>query len=151
MGEELSEILLTLGNGNRIKVLEDAEGVYCTSNMISTNNDESIGDLREDWKSWVKSENFEYIRKNPIDLAIVFSPRIGQDDVDVDNFAKKVVCALQNHEIDKENRYLINDDSQIQRMLVQKTSKLDKNGLITVSFRTSNLNKPMKLVSPEKI
>lgn len=133
--------------------LEGSEGYNETFNIVRTNEEEkTIEELRRDLEIWVKNELFDEIRGEDIDLAIVFEPADPDNDVDVDNFVKPVISALQNHEKDDRDRHLIEDDSQIKRLLVHKLETQDRSEpydepRLSISFREYNPKRQMIMES----
>ena len=100
------------------------------------------------------NDGFEPFRESHIDLAIIvkLSPsRLKRQDAD--NIAKVICDALKKRKGD--DRFLLNDDSQIVRLLVWKILRVEDQLYHTdsydISFRVHDRNKPMKLIQPKVI
>lgn len=135
-------------------VLEGHEGYNDTFNIVKTSKeDETIEKLRRELATWMKNEVFDKSRQKDIDLAVVFEPADEDNVIDVDNFVKPVLASLQNHDDDERDRHLIEDDSQIRRLLVHKLKAPDRiepydTPRLIVSFREYDPEKQMVMENP---
>ncbi|MFB6159479.1 MAG: hypothetical protein ABEJ95_07550 [Candidatus Nanohalobium sp.] len=160
---EIDEIRMRIQDGDytHCDVLEDADGAHLCENVLKTTKSESIEELRSEMERWLENESFDELKDEPLDLAIVVRPRIEDNgeipDVDnvgknvIDSLVKPVTSALDDHPEDKEDRYLVNDDSQFVRILMRRMNPLYKKGVITVSVREFDPDKSMKLENPEVV
>ncbi|WEL23332.1 hypothetical protein [Candidatus Nanohalovita haloferacivicina] len=155
--------------------LEDAVGRMGGFNKRLGNDGlgENIERIRRDLGMWLNNEVFDDLRDKEIDLAIVYEYWREDDAVDIDNLVKPIVSALDGssgvtvlEDSEEDEPYLVEDDSQIIRILtkkikretdqIQKDVKIDKtengdwreaHGRITISFREHDPEKPMKMVA----
>lgn len=160
---EIDEIKLRVQNGDytHCDVLEGADGAHLCSNVIKTSRPDTIEELRNEMRNWLDNESFDKFKDKPLDLAIVVRPRVESNgeipDVDnlgkniIDAFVKPVTSSLDDHPADKKDRYLVNDDTQFVRVLMRRMNPLHAKGVITVSFREFDPEKPMKLHNPEYV
>ena len=135
--------------------LEDSIGVSGNLGEVKTGNKyrkDTINAIKTDLSNWMTNNNFEPIRGQQLDLAVVIklSPyRFKKQDAD--NIAKVICDALKRRKGD--NRFLFNDDSQIIRLIIWKIQRVADPSWETdsydISFRTYDFNKPMILISPE--
>ena len=137
--------------------LEDSIGVSGDLGEVKTGSEyrkEMINTIKTNLSNWMANNNFEPIRGQQLDLAIVIklSPyRFKKQDAD--NIAKVICDALKIQRGD--NRFLFNDDSQIIRLLIWKIQRVEdplwETDSYDISFRTHDSNKPMILIHPEII
>lgn len=93
----------------------------------------------------MKNNNFDSIRNKKIDLAIViYLSERNYKNQDCDNIAKPILDAL-SHKNPNDDRYLIENDAQIIRLLIEKQlqEKIEDadNAEVYVSFREHNPDK----------
>ena len=93
------------------------------------------------------------IKDKLIDLAIVLYLDKGRYKIqDLDNVAKTVLDGIKKDKKNSKLPYLINDDSQIVRLLLYKLSRTEQKGCntsnITVSYRLHDPSLEMVLVKP---
>lgn len=110
-------------------------------------------EIRTSLKSWMNNPEFENIKEKPIDLFIAsFVNEQRNKRQDVDNIAKVVLDSIKKSK-NLNEPYLINDDSQVIRLLIQKIRKIDFKGYETesliISFREHDPNKQMILMGLE--
>ena len=110
---------------------------------------ETINTIKANLSTWMHNDGFEPFRESQIDLAIIvkLSPsRLKRQDAD--NVAKIICDALKKRKGD--DRFLLNDDSQIVRLLVWKILRVENSLYHTdsydISFRVHDSNKPMELI-----
>ena len=137
--------------------LVECLGSFENLGAVKTGNDykkEMIAIIKQDLANWMMNEDFDSIKAESIDLAIVakVSPyRMGNQDTD--NIAKVICDALKQQKGDP--RFLFDDDCQIVRALVWKIQRAEYEGYDTdsysISFRKHDSNKPMELLQPEII
>lgn len=133
--------------------LEDSIGVSGDLGEVKTGSEyrkETINTIKTNLSNWMANNNFEPIRGQQLDLAIVIklSPyRFKKQDAD--NIAKVICDALKKRKGD--NRFLFNDDSQIIRLLIWKIQRIEdplwETDGYDISFRIYDSSKPMELVS----
>lgn len=145
------------------KVLMRSEGSHSAFNKVirSDNLNENVERLKGDFRNWLKNAPFDEFKKQDIDVAIVYQYTDDNHALDGDNLVKPIISTLENH--DEGDFYLVEDDSQIKKILV-KTEKTDSlmqdnvkidltdrgqwreaHGRVIVSFRKHS-EKPMRLV-----
>ena len=132
--------------------LEDSAGVCGGRGVVRTGSKyrkETINAIKTNLSNWMANNDFEPIRGSQLDLAIVIklSPnRLNRQDID--NIAKVICDALKKRKGD--NRFLINDDSQIIRLLIWKVKRkedpLYDTDSYDISFRIHDSTKPMNLL-----
>ena len=137
--------------------LTDSIGVSGNLGEIRTGSryrKETINTIKTDLCNWMGNNDFQPIRGQQLDLAIVIklSPyRFKKQDTD--NIAKVIYDALKQRGND--SRFLIYDDSQIIRLLIwkirRKEDALWQTDSYDVSFRIYDSGKPMELVQLEVI
>ncbi|MBA7499088.1 hypothetical protein ES704_01828 [subsurface metagenome] len=137
--------------------LEDSMGVSGDLGEVKTGKEyrkETINTIKTNLSNWMANNNFEPIRGQQLDLAVVIklSPyRFKKQDVD--NIAKVICDALKKRRGD--DRFLFNNDSQIIRLLIWKIQRVEdplwETDGYDISFRIHNSSKPMELVQPEVI
>lgn len=113
-----------------------------------------IDTIKNNLSIWMANSDFEQIRGQQLDLAIVIklSPyRLKRQDVD--NIAKVICDALKQRKGDE--RFLFDDDSQIIRMLAWKIERKEDPQWYTdsydISFRIHDGSKQMNLIEPKVI
>jgi len=137
--------------------LTDSIGVSGNLGEVRTGSryrKETIDTIRTDLGNWMGNNDFQPIRGQQLDLAIVIklSPyRFRKQDTD--NIAKVICDALKQQAND--SPFLIYDDSQIIRLLVWKMQRVEdplwETDSYDISFRTHDSSKSMELVQPEVI
>ncbi len=137
--------------------LTDSIGVSGNLGEIRTGSryrKETINTIKTDLGNWMGNNDFQPIRGQQLDLAIVIklSPyRFKKQDTD--NIAKAICDALKKRRGD--DRFLFNDDTQITRLLIWKIQRVEdplwETDSYDISFRTHDVNKPMVLIHPEII
>lgn len=137
--------------------LADSIGVSGNLGEIRTGSKyrkETINKIKTDLGNWMANNDFQPIRGQQLDLAIVIklsSSRFKRQDTD--NIAKVICDALKKRSSD--NRFLFNDDSQIVRLLIwkikQKEDPLWQTDSYDISFRIYDSSKIMELVQLEVI
>jgi Holliday junction resolvase RusA-like endonuclease len=137
--------------------LTDSIGVSGSLGEIRTGSryrKATINTIKTDLGNWMGNDDFQPIRGQRLDLAIVIklSPyRFKKQDTD--NIAKVICDALKQRGND--SRFLIYDDSQIIRLLIWKIQRVEdplwETDSYDISFRAHDSNKPMELVQPEVI
>ena len=137
--------------------LEDSAGVSGNLGKVKTGNEyrkDTINEIKTNLSSWMTNNNFEPIRGQQLDLAVVIklSPyRFKKQDAD--NIAKVICDALKKRRGD--DRFLFDDDSQIIRLLIWKMHRVEdplwETDSYDISFRAHDSSKPMELVQPEVI
>lgn len=139
-------------------LLENSTG---SSNMLvyvltSTKRKEMKGKIRNSLWHWMKNNYFDSLRDQLVDLAIVYhTDKLRTKRQDVDNVAKVVLDSIKRDSKNTELPFLINDDSQVVRLLVQKLEKTKMDGYetdqVAISFRIHDPTKQMILVSLNEI
>jgi len=137
--------------------LADSIGVSGNLGEIRTGSKyrkETINTIKTDLGNWMGNNDFQPIRGQQLDLAIVIklSPyRFKKQDTD--NIAKVICDVLKQRGSD--SRFLFYDDSQIIRLLIwkirRKEDALWQTDSYDVSFRIYDSSKPMELVQLEVI
>jgi len=110
---------------------------------------ETINTIKTNLSTWMRNDSFEPFRESQIDLAIVIKLSPGRlKRQDTDNIVKVICDALKKRKGD--NRFLLNDDSQIVRLLVWKILRVEDPFYDTdsydISFRPHDGNRPMILI-----
>lgn len=132
-------------------------GSFENLGVIKTGNNyrkEMITTIKRDLANWMMNEDFDSIKAESIDLAIVAKvSRYRMKNQDADNIAKVICDALKQQKGDP--RFLFDDDCQIVRALVWKIQRTEYEGYDTdsysISFRKHDSKKPMELLQPEII
>lgn len=137
--------------------LEDSIGVSGDLGEVKTGSEyrkETINTIKTNLSNWMANNNFEPIRGQQLDLAVVIklSPyRFKKQDAD--NIAKVICDALKKRRGD--DRFLFNDDSQIIRLLIWKIQRVEdplwETDGYDISFRIHDSSKSMILIHPEII
>jgi len=137
--------------------LEDSEGFSGDLGEVKTGTTyrkDMIDTIKNNLSIWMANSDFEQIRGNQLDLAIVvkLSPyRLKTQDVD--NIAKVICDGLKRRKGDE--RFLFDNDCQIIRILVWKIQRREDplwhTDSYDVSFRTHDGNKQMNLVEDKRI
>jgi len=137
--------------------LADSIGVSGNLGEIRTGSryrKETINTIITDLGNWMGNNDFQPIRGQQLDLAIVIklSP-YRFNNQDADNIAKVICDALKKRRGD--DRFLFNNDSQIIRLLIWKMQRVEdplwETDSYDISFRTHDSSKSMELVQPEVI
>jgi len=140
-------------SGNNM-VLEDA---FYHSHLIDIitmkkNKQAMKKEIRDSFVDYFKNEKFKELKKVQIDLAIhleVSSSRF--ENQDLDNIQKIVLDALQKDKKNPSWDYLYENDSQVCRILVWKTKKVEgsdyNTASMTISFRAYDPSKQMIMLS----
>ncbi|MFC2016929.1 RusA family crossover junction endodeoxyribonuclease [Chloroflexota bacterium] len=112
---------------------------------------DTINVIKTNLSNWMANNNFEPIRGQQLDLAVVIklSPyRFKKQDAD--NIAKVICDASKRRKGD--NRFLFNDDSQIIRLLIWKIQRVEdtlwETDSYDISFRVHDSSKSMILIHP---
>lgn len=137
-------------------VLEDEVGF--TNDLIEIRTgakQDSMAQLRRGIAAWLKNSNFERYQKSKIDIAIViYVNRQKYRNQDCDNIAKLVLDAISNSKRYPKPSYLVENDSQVIRLLVYKIEQTKMQDMATdevmISFRPHNPNKQMILLDQAK-
>lgn len=136
-------------------VLEDSLGyTNILLQVLTSEKEDSIQRILSNLSDWMDNTNFEEIQEAEINLALVaYVDNYRMSRQDVDNIAKVVIDALQN--LGNGEPYLISDDNQIRRLLVEKREKVEDDEFDTddvlISFRRHGPEKEMILESPQSI
>ena len=132
-------------------------GSFENLGVIKTGNNykkEMVATIKQDLANWMMNEDFDNIRAELIDLAIVakVSPYRMQNQ-DADNIAKVICDSLKQQKDDP--RFLFDDDCQIVRTLIWKRQRVESEEYDTdsysISFRIHDGDKPMELIEPKVI
>ena len=135
--------------------LEGSTGVSGDLGEVKTGSEyrkDTINTIKTNLSNWMANNNFEPIRGQQLDLAIVIklSPYRFKNQ-DADNIAKVICDALKKRRGD--DRFLFNNDSQIMRLLIWKIQRVEdplwETDSYDISFRTHNSSKSMVLIHPE--
>jgi len=134
------------------QVLQGAVGFTNDLVKIKTSaKQETMAELRKNTAAWLGNSHFEKYRASKIDVAIVVC--VNQHRYlkqDCDNLAKVVLDAISNSRQNPKPFYLIENDSQVIRLLVYKVQRKEVPDTATdevmVSFRPHDPNKQMILV-----
>ncbi len=112
---------------------------------------EMIKQIREQFGRFFESKKFEELKKDPLDLAIyleVNAQRLSKQDLD--NVLKVVLDALQKDGHNPSWNYLYENDSQVYRLHVEKSEKVEIPGYNTasmmISFRKHDPSKQITMV-----
>ena len=135
--------------------LADSIGVSGNLGEIKTGNKyrkATIDTIKTDLFNWMVNDNFQPVREQQLDLAIIIKLNPYRfKKQDADNIAKVICDALKVQGND--NRFLINDDSQIVRLLIWKIKRKEdplwQTDSYDISFRIHDSNKAMTLIQPE--
>lgn len=135
--------------------LEGSIGVFGDLGEAKTGKEyrkETINTIKTNLSNWMANNNFEPIRGQQLDLAIVIKLNPSRfKNQDADNMAKVICDALKKRRGD--DRFLFNDDSQIIRMLIWKIKRVEdplwETDSYNISFRTHDSSKSMILIHPE--
>ena len=139
-------------------LLEDSFG---SSSMLvyiltSTKRKEMKEKIRNSLWHWMKNNHFDSLRDQLVDVAIVYhTDKLRTKRQDVDNVAKVVLDSIKRDSKNTELPFLINDDSQVVRLQVQKLEKTKMDGYetdqVSISFRIHDPSKQMILVNLNEI
>ena len=124
--------------------------------LTSTKRKEMKEKIRSSLWNWMKNNYFDSIRDQLVDVAIVYhTDTLRAKRQDVDNVAKVVLDAIKRDSKNNELPFLINDDSQVVRLLVQKLGKTKMDGYetdqVSISFRVHDPARQMILVNLNEI
>lgn len=112
---------------------------------------EMIKEIRKEFGRFFESKKFEELKKAPLDLAIhleVNAQRLSSQDLD--NVLKVVLDALQKDDDVPSWIYLYENDSQVYRLLIEKSEMVEISGYdtasIMISFRKHDTSKQIIMV-----
>lgn len=142
-----------------VYLLENSSG---SSNMLIvvytsiTKRKEMKGIIRNSLRDWMKNNHFDSLRDQLVDVAIVYhTDNLRTRRQDVDNVAKVVLDSIKRDSKNTELPFLINDDSQVVCLLIQKIKKTEMDGYetgqVAISFRIHDPSKQMILVNQNEI
>ena len=117
---------------------------------------QSMASLTKNISNWLQNKNFDAYRKCNIDVAIVvYVNKRRYLEQDCDNVAKVVLDAISNSRRHPKIAYLIENDSQVVRLLVYKIKRTESSDAATdgvmISFRKHATEEQMILVDTLKM
>jgi len=137
--------------------LESSEGLNKDLIIINTTKrKDTIENIRRNLGLWMNNHNFEKFRSRKIDLAIIlYLDKKRYNSQDLDNISKIVLDSLQKDIKNINTPYLIENDSQIVRLLLYKLPRtelknINSNSLV-ISFRLHDPKKDMLLINKNTI
>lgn len=139
-------------NSNNL-ILNHSAGFTNNLMVIKTGSKRKmLEEIEIDLRQWLQNKCFDSFRDKLIDLAIIiYLDKLRYKKQDLDNISKIVLDSIKRSRKYPDRAYLINDDSQIVRLLIYKLKRLEladtNTSEIIISFRIHSPKKGMTLVN----